>query len=129
MAEGEPKASGGVCATHGLRYDPASTTGCVICRREAAHDAAAPPAGATPAAGGPGSLLAKLTDLARARPIVTVGGIGVVVLVLGIAGARVAFSSPASGAASGPSATAGSAGKLATYLDVVDAFDRALPLD
>lgn len=34
----------GLCAAHGLRYDPAQHSGCVVCRREAAAAAAPEPA-------------------------------------------------------------------------------------
>lgn len=51
----------GLCAAHGLRYDPAQHSGCVVCRREAAA-AAAPAAEPKPAL--PKSVVRALLGLA-----------------------------------------------------------------
>lgn len=52
--------STGLCSTHGLRYDPARHTGCVVCRREAAAAAPAP----EPTRAVPRSLVRALLALA-----------------------------------------------------------------
>lgn len=67
MSETPRELRGGVCERHGLRFDPATQSGCVLCRRErAAAEApeARPVRPTTIDAVGPGWLVAALLWLA-----------------------------------------------------------------
>lgn len=58
-----PSSGATVCGRHGLRFDPATQTGCVICRREGAG-ATPTPRAASPAGAGRAWAIAALLWLA-----------------------------------------------------------------
>jgi hypothetical protein len=116
-----------LCPQHGLRYDPKTHSGCVVCRRPAGVVVAEPPAGGALGTPAGGELLSRL----RSQPLVlaAVGGAIVLVLLIVVVVAVRGSSTKDAEAATEVSADATPEQQLSAYLKATWAIEQDLPID
>src|SRR5438034_435436 len=127
--EGERQGGAAVCAEHGLRYDPAQHKGCVICRRTAPATPPSTSAVTSEAERASASPIARIVERTREKPAIAIGaGVGALVIALGV-GALAMRGSGAPSPSASAAAEVGQAAQIAKYLQTVETFDRALPVE